>query len=128
MHVATALSSSYSVLSTQYEYTFDLGSSCGPEAADPSCRCSAAANWPAETRRGSFRTPAPEGTPFNFTFAFSSCAATGSSAPVFDAVLDSEPLLFVHMGDLFYGYVQRVLTTPAAKTSSPTVRLPAFLP
>lgn len=78
---------------------------CAEGNALPSCRCAAAADWPQETRLGSFRTPAPEGTPFNFTIAFSSCAATGSSAAVFDAVLDSEPLLFIHMGDLFYGCV-----------------------
>lgn len=49
---------------------------------------------------GAFRTPA-EG-PFSFRLAFASCAATGSSSPVFTAIRDLAPDLFVHMGDLHY--------------------------
>lgn len=53
--------------------------------------------------RGEFRTPAPEGAAMNFSFAFASCAQTGSNSRVFAAVRRHDPLLFVHMGDMHYG-------------------------
>ena len=49
---------------------------------------------------GTFRTPG-EG-PFSFRLVFASCASTGSSSPVFTAIRDLAPDLFVHMGDLHY--------------------------
>lgn len=72
---------------------------------------------------GSFTT-APEG-PASFTIAVASCARTGSSGAVFDAIRAVDPLLFVHMGDLHYANIARddpalfgdryedVLTSPA---------------
>jgi hypothetical protein len=72
---------------------------------------------------GRFSTP-PEG-PASFTLALASCARTGSSGAVFDAIRDVDPLLFVHMGDLHYANIDRanvslfgdryadVLTAPA---------------
>ncbi|KAL3762848.1 hypothetical protein ACHAWU_000995 [Discostella pseudostelligera] len=51
---------------------------------------------------GSFSTPAPEGTRMDFTIATGACALTGSMADMFASVLDLNPLLFIHMGDLHY--------------------------
>lgn len=58
--------------------------------------------------------PAPEGRfrtfgegPFSFRAVFASCAATGSTSPVFDAMREQEPDLFVHMGDLHYEDIGR---------------------
>lgn len=51
-------------------------------------------------KQGQFHTP---GTgPFSFTFAFASCALTGSSHAVFNTIRQHNPLFFVHMGDLHY--------------------------
>jgi phosphodiesterase/alkaline phosphatase D-like protein len=50
--------------------------------------------------RGRFRTY-PDG-PTSFTFAFASCARTGSSHPVFDTILRNNPLFFMNVGDLHY--------------------------
>lgn len=52
---------------------------------------------------GHFRTPAPDGTPWNFTIALASCAQTGSRAAIFDVLAARHELdLFLHMGDLHY--------------------------
>ncbi|KAL7441793.1 hypothetical protein ACHAXH_008777 [Discostella pseudostelligera] len=51
---------------------------------------------------GSFSTPAPEGTRMDFTIATGACALTGSMSDMFASVLDLNPLLFIHMGDLHY--------------------------
>jgi hypothetical protein len=52
---------------------------------------------------GAFTT-VPDG-PASFTLAFGSCARTGSSGAVFDAIRAMDPLLFVHLGDLHYGNI-----------------------
>jgi len=52
------------------------------------------------TMTGQFRTFADG--PMDATIAFASCAKTGSSSPVFDAIRAAEPDLFVHMGDFHY--------------------------
>jgi len=53
---------------------------------------------------GRFRTPPKIGTPFNFTFAFGSCADNDSNHVVFSLIPENQrPLFFVHMGDLHYG-------------------------
>ena len=49
---------------------------------------------------GSFRTFGIG--PWSFRVVFASCAETGSSSPVFTAMRQLEPDLFVHMGDLHY--------------------------
>lgn len=49
---------------------------------------------------GSFRTFGSG--PWSFRVVFASCAETGSSSPVFTAMRQLEPDLFVHMGDLHY--------------------------
>jgi len=51
---------------------------------------------------GSFRTPEPEGSRFNFTLATAGCAETGSKAEVFNHIADEDPLLFLHLGDMHY--------------------------
>jgi alkaline phosphatase D len=51
-------------------------------------------------REGTFRTP--EVGPFSFSVAVGGCSLTGSDRPVFDAIRASEPLFFLHLGDLFY--------------------------
>ena len=47
---------------------------------------------------------APAG-PASFRFAFGACARTGSSGSVFDAVRGTDPLLYLNLGDMFYGDV-----------------------
>ncbi len=54
---------------------------------------------------GRFRTFG-EG-PFSFRAVFASCAATGSTSPVFDAMREQESDLFVHMGDIHYEDIGR---------------------
>lgn len=49
---------------------------------------------------GLFRTWADG--PFSFRLAFASCATTGSTSRVFDAIRELVPDLFVHMGDFHY--------------------------
>jgi phosphodiesterase/alkaline phosphatase D-like protein len=49
---------------------------------------------------GTFTT-APAGAA-SFTFAFASCAESGSNHRIFDAVRSLAPDLFIHMGDLHY--------------------------
>ena len=74
-------------------------------------------------RQGAFRTP--EVGPYSFSFAAGSCATTGSSGRVFDAIREQAPLFFVHTGDLHYENIRwndpnlfrdaytTVLTSPA---------------
>lgn len=50
---------------------------------------------------GSFAT-FPEGAA-SFRVAFGSCARTGSNAAVFDAIVRSQPALYLCLGDLHYG-------------------------
>lgn len=57
------------------------------------------------TGGGTLRT-FPSGTG-RFAIAFASCASTGSSARVFDAVRAAAPDLFVHMGDFHYEDITR---------------------
>lgn len=59
----------------------------------------------AEKLSGRFHTPKEEMEPFNFSFAFGSCAKTGSNSPVFQSILEGKPLFFLHTGDLHYGDV-----------------------
>ena len=51
---------------------------------------------------GRFTTPPPDGTPVNFTIATGSCSLTGSQSQMFESILDLNPVLFIHMGDLHY--------------------------
>jgi phosphodiesterase/alkaline phosphatase D-like protein len=60
---------------------------------------------------GRFRTLPAAGAAASFTIAFSGDAETGSTSPVFSAIEASDPLMFVHLGDLHY---QNIATnTPA---------------
>lgn len=52
------------------------------------------------SRQGHVRT-FPAG-PASFTFAFGSCADTGSNGAVFDTIREANPLFFVQNGDFFY--------------------------
>lgn len=75
------------------------------------------------TRQGRFQT-FPSG-PSSFTFAFSSCARTGSNGAVFDAIREHDPLFFLVTGDFHYSNIDEndpgrfrdafddVLTSPA---------------
>ena len=54
---------------------------------------------------GSFRTFADG--PFSFRVVFASCASTGSTSPVFTAMREQQPDLFVHLGDLHYENISR---------------------
>jgi alkaline phosphatase D len=54
---------------------------------------------------GSFRTFG-EG-PWSFRLAFSACAETGSASPVFDAIREARPELFIHTGDIHYEDITR---------------------
>ncbi|MEP0548038.1 MAG: alkaline phosphatase D family protein [Rhodothermales bacterium] len=51
-------------------------------------------------REGRFRTP--EDGPFSFDVAIGGCSLTGSDQPVYDVIRESEPLFFLHVGDMFY--------------------------
>jgi phosphodiesterase/alkaline phosphatase D-like protein len=54
---------------------------------------------------GEFRTFG-EG-PWSFRLAFSACAETGSASPVFDAIREARPDLFIHTGDIHYEDITR---------------------
>jgi phosphodiesterase/alkaline phosphatase D-like protein len=56
-------------------------------------------------RVGHFAT-FPRG-PASFTFAFSSCARTGSNGVVYDVIRHQRPLFFLNHGDWYYGDVDR---------------------
>jgi alkaline phosphatase D len=43
----------------------------------------------------------------SFTFAFSSCARTGSSHEVFKTIAKKNPHLFIHLGDLHYSNIDK---------------------
>jgi len=43
----------------------------------------------------------------SFTFAFSSCAQTGSSHDVFKTIAKKNPLFFLHLGDLHYSNIDK---------------------
>ncbi|RLN15368.1 hypothetical protein BBJ28_00007897 [Nothophytophthora sp. Chile5] len=53
-------------------------------------------------KSGTFRTPVPEGEPFSFRVAFSSCADEDSDPKVFDEIAGHDALFFLHTGDLHY--------------------------
>lgn len=50
----------------------------------------------------SFQTLGEAFSPFNFTFASSSCAETGSNSSIFSTLKDLELKFFLHLGDLHY--------------------------
>jgi phosphodiesterase/alkaline phosphatase D-like protein/membrane-associated phospholipid phosphatase len=52
---------------------------------------------------GSFRTPSVG--PESFRVALSSCARVGSNGRVFDAIVASDPLLYLAMGDIHYANI-----------------------
>jgi hypothetical protein len=53
---------------------------------------------------GKFRTPARPGLPYNFTFAFGSCADNDSDHVIFSLIpYNQHPLFMIHLGDLHYG-------------------------
>jgi phosphodiesterase/alkaline phosphatase D-like protein len=54
---------------------------------------------------GRFRTFGE--APFSFSFAFGSCARTGSTSVVFDTMRRRTPLFFLHMGDFHYENIRR---------------------
>jgi prolyl oligopeptidase len=51
-------------------------------------------------RRGAFRT-FPEG-PTSFSFAYASCARSGSTSTIFDTIRENRPLFFMNIGDFHY--------------------------
>ncbi len=61
-------------------------------------------------RRGTFRTPLDG--PQSFTFAFGTCARTGSNHPVFETIRRHDPLFLLHLGDLHYQNIRK--NDPAA--------------
>jgi Subtilase family/PhoD-like phosphatase len=62
---------------------------------------------------GTFQTPAPEGTAFNFTIAAAGCAWTGSQHSIFDVIREDHPDLqfFLHLGDFHYEDLNTVILT-----------------
>lgn len=54
-------------------------------------------------RQGQFTT-FPSGSA-SFTFAFASCARTGSNGQVFDAIREADPLFYLNIGDIHYTYI-----------------------
>jgi hypothetical protein len=75
------------------------------------------------TRQGQF-TSFPAG-PASFSFAFASCARTGSNGQVFDTIRETNPLFYMNVGDFHYTFIDsadadrfrteydRALTRPA---------------
>jgi hypothetical protein len=61
-------------------------------------------------RPGSFRT-FPEG-PASFSFAFGSCARTGSNGVVFETIAAHDPLFYLATGDIHYENIQSDQTGP----------------
>lgn len=56
--------------------------------------------------RGAFRTfPAP-GSAASFSFAFASCAESGSTHEVFDVIRAQNPLFFMNVGDFHYADIE----------------------
>jgi len=55
--------------------------------------------------RGEFQTFPPPG-PASFTFAFASCARTGSTNGSFDRIRENHPLFFMNTGDFHYLDIQ----------------------
>lgn len=53
-------------------------------------------------RTGTFTTLPVEDAPASFTFAFGSCAETGSEHAVFAEIKFHQPLFFLHAGDMHY--------------------------
>ena len=51
---------------------------------------------------GSFSTPPPENTSFNFTVAISGCAMTASDTVAYMQILHFDPFLMLHAGDFHY--------------------------
>ena len=74
-------------------------------------------------RRGTFRTPT-EG-PQSFTFAFGSCARTGSSHPVFETIRRHDPLFLLHLGDLHYRNIADNDPAAFARAFDTVLRSPA---
>ncbi len=74
-------------------------------------------------RQGQFTTYPDRAA--SFSFAFASCARTGSNGQVFDAIRLAEPLFYMNLGDIHYSYIDvadpdrfraeldQVLTEPA---------------
>jgi hypothetical protein len=75
--------------------------------------------------RGTGRTRTAPSGPSDLRIAVASCARTGSSGRVFDAIRAADPDMFLHMGDFHYGdlatndlgryraLLERVVTAPA---------------
>lgn len=64
-------------------------------------------------RRGTFRT-APTGNA-SFTISFSGDADTPSNRPIFDTIVEQNPLLFIHLGDAHYNNI--AINNPTAYRS-----------
>jgi prolyl oligopeptidase len=56
-------------------------------------------------RAGEFQTFPPPG-PASFSFAYASCARTGSANEVFDRIREDHPLFFMNIGDFHYLDIQ----------------------
>lgn len=78
-----ALPIKYLVPNTQYYYALEIDGRLDAE------------------KLGAFRT-FPAYGPASFTFAFASCARTGSTNPVFDTILQDRPLFYMNIGDFHY--------------------------
>ncbi len=62
---------------------------------------------PASFPPGVLRTFPPANKPASFSFAFSSCARTGSQHRVFTTIVRKEPAFFLHLGDFHYVNISR---------------------
>ena len=60
-------------------------------------------SYPPATLR-TFPTP---GNAASFSFAFGSCAQTGSEHPVFETIRKRDPAFFLHLGDMHYANISR---------------------
>lgn len=86
--------------------TDELGSATfGVDTLTPGQPYSYAISATGLSGEGAFRTPALG--PDSYTVAFASCASTGSTSDVFQAIRAHGPLLFLHMGDLHYRNIKQ---------------------
>lgn len=75
-----------------------------------------------QARRGQVTTFPPGAA--SFSFAFASCAQTGSNGAVYDAIRGADPLFYVATGDMYYGDVGTDDPTAFAQLYTTTLSSP----
>ncbi|MGD9750898.1 MAG: alkaline phosphatase D family protein [Acidimicrobiia bacterium] len=79
---------------------------------DTSYRAVVEVDGEADRGRGFLQFHTPGEGAYSFRVAVASCARTGSNGMVYDAIAASEPLLFLHLGDLHYQNLAATVPRP----------------